>query len=92
MATATTDKRWGQIVAQAWQDESFKRRLLADPTAVLKEHGISVPAGVQVRIVENTDQVRYLTLPLRPSQELSEADLEKVTGAHTEVVISADAR
>jgi hypothetical protein len=39
MTTATIDKAWGQIVARAWQDEAFKRRLLADPAAVLREQG-----------------------------------------------------
>jgi hypothetical protein len=78
--TTTTDKTWGQIVAKAWQDESFKRRLLADPAAVLKEHGVAIPAGVQVRVVENTDRVQHLTLPHKPSGELADADLQKVAG------------
>src|SRR5262245_49659796 len=50
-----TGKQWSQIVAKAWADESFKRRLLADPAAVLLEQGTAVPAGVQVRVVEDAD-------------------------------------
>ena len=72
---------WRQVVAKAWQDESFKRRLLDDPAAVLKEHGIAVPAGVQVRVVEDTDQVRHLTLPVRTSDsQISEEELVQVAG------------
>src|SRR5262245_54676255 len=76
-------KQWGQIVAQAWADENFKRRLLAEPAAVLKEHGIAMPPGVQVKVVENTDQVRYLTLPVHPVGDLSEAELDRVAGGIT---------
>jgi hypothetical protein len=73
MATVTTmDKAWGQIVAQAWQDEGFKRRLLADPAAVLKAHGIAMPPGVAIKVVENTDKVIYLTLPVWPAADLSD--------------------
>jgi hypothetical protein len=78
MAKATTNKAWSQIVAKAWQDEAFKRRLLADPAAVLKEHGMPVPPGVQLRVLEDSDTLRHLTLPQVPSAELAEADLEQI--------------
>jgi hypothetical protein len=72
--------QWGQIVAQAWRDEAFRRRLLAEPAAVLKEHGLEMPAGVQVRIVEDTEHVIHLTLPRRPASpgEVSEEELATV--------------
>ena len=82
MATAM-DKAWGQIVAKAWQDEAFMRRLLADPAAVLGEHGVEVPSGVQVKVVANTDRVVYLTVPLRPTdleRGLSAEELARVVG------------
>src|SRR5262245_17289021 len=75
-------RAWGQIVAKAWADPTFKKRLLADPAAVLKEHGLEVAHGVQVRIVEDTDTVHHLTLPAPPSEalELSEEQLGTVAG------------
>jgi hypothetical protein len=73
-------KRYGQLVARAWADEAFKRRLLAEPAAVLAEHGIPVPPGREVRAVENTDRVLYLTLPAAPSEELSDEELDAVAG------------
>src|SRR5262249_39954625 len=91
MNTEQQTKQWSQIVAQAWADESFKRRLLADPAAVLKEQGIGVPAGVGVRVVENTDQVRYLTLPNRSGKgELSEEELAAVAGGAVDNFIYFD--
>jgi hypothetical protein len=82
-AEQATDRgrKWGQIVARAWADESFRRRLLADPPAVLKEHGITLAPGVQVRVVEDTAALRHLTLPLRPdTDQFAEEDLSRVVG------------
>lgn len=73
--------QWGQIVTKAWQDEKFKNRLLAEPAVVFKEFGIQVPAGVQLRVVENTDRLVHLTIPAQPREgELSDAELEGVAG------------
>ena len=62
-------KEWDQIVAKAWADKKFKKRLLADPAAVLKENGLAVPVGMKIIVVENTDKVTTLTLPLKPEDE-----------------------
>jgi|WetSurMetagenome_2_1015567.scaffolds.fasta_scaffold298261_1 hypothetical protein len=72
-------KTWGKLIAKAWLDELFKKRLLADPAGVLQENGIKMPGTAAIRIVEDSDQVVHLILPARP-QELSEAELEKVAG------------
>jgi hypothetical protein len=63
-------KRWCHLVAQAWADEELKRRLIDNPRKVLKEHGIEAPEGVEVRVVENTEEVHYLTLPAKPAGEV----------------------
>ena len=73
------EQQWGQIVAQAWSDDSYKQRLLSDPEAVLGEQGVTPPAGKQVRIVEDTDDTVYVVLPARP-QELSDEDLDQAAG------------
>jgi hypothetical protein len=74
-------KQWGQIVTKASQDEKFRKQLLADPATVVKEFGLELPAGVQLRVLENTDQVLHLVLPpLQTDKELSDAELEGVAG------------
>jgi Nitrile hydratase, alpha chain len=74
-------KQWGQIVVKAWQDNVFKKRLLTEPATILKENGVEVPAGLQIRVVENTDKLVHLTLPPKPREgELSDDDLENVAG------------
>ena len=70
---------WGKVVAKAWSDELFKKRLLADPAAVLKENGIEVHAEVAVKVIEDSGKVVHLILPERPS-ELSVEELEQVAG------------
>jgi hypothetical protein len=77
------DLVWSQIVARAWCDEGFMKRLRSDPRGVLAEHGMEVPEGMEVKVVEGAeaavvddlDAVRYLTLPAGPPDELSDEDL-----------------
>jgi hypothetical protein len=65
-------KKWSKVVAEAWADDTFKERLIKDPPAALKEFGIEVPPGVEFRVVENTDKVRYVTLPPKPVGDASD--------------------
>ena len=68
----------GKIIARAWRDPAFKASVLADPHAALKEAGVDVPAGVTVKVVENTDTHVHLVLPPKPSGELSDEALARV--------------
>ena len=81
-------RQWGQVVARAWADPAFKQRLLANPADALREEGIEVPPGIELRIVEDTEQVRHLALPPKPAEgELSEEELERVAGGITISVV-----
>lgn len=80
-------RTYAQIVATAWSDDAFKQRLLASPAAVLQEHGIDVPEGTEVRVVEGQTQPEFgdglivLPLPPKPSEEeLSDDNLDTVAG------------
>jgi hypothetical protein len=75
-------KQWGQIVARAWADPQFKARLMADPQAVLREHGIEPAAGVEVRVVEDIPGVQHLILPASPSGDLAEEELAPTAVAY----------
>lgn len=66
-------KHFQQIIAKCWADEHFKQRLLADPAGTLKQEGIEVPAGVMVKVVENTAQVVNLVIPQKPTDLDDEA-------------------
>ncbi len=77
-------KKMQKIIAKAWMDEGYKKRLLSDPAAVLKEQGMETPPGVEIRTVENTDKVFHLVLPPKPSgDELSDEHLSHIAGGGT---------
>jgi hypothetical protein len=73
-----------RFVARAWQDEAFKQELLRDPKAVVeRELGITIPAGVNIRLHEETPTELHFVLPLDPARagvELSDAELDAVAG------------
>lgn len=83
MSEAQQDKTaaYGKIIARAWRDPDFKARLVADPLGTLKAAGVALPAGVTVKVVENTDSHFHLVLPPKPTAELSDAALDKAAGA-----------
>ena len=83
-------RRWGRIVAQAWVDEAFKERLLAEPKAVLQEYGIQVPASSGVRVLELPEQAAYFVLPPRPRGELTDEQLDQIVGAGESYWIVSD--
>lgn len=60
-------KAMAKVIAKAWSDEGFKKRLLAEAAAVLAEHGVEVPTGVELKVVENTEKVVYFVLPAIPT-------------------------
>lgn len=68
-----------EIISKAWTDDSFKAKLLSDPMATLKAEGVDLPAGLQVRCVENTENVLNFVLPHMP-KELTKQDLDEVAG------------
>ena len=55
-------KTYGQVMARAWADDDVKAELMADPTRVLRENGLTIPEGLEVRLFENTDKVMYLPI------------------------------
>ena len=49
-------ERGARVVARAWTDPGYKRRLLADGTAACEELGLDVPA-LRLIVMENTPEV-----------------------------------
>jgi len=60
-------KKYAKLVAKAWSDEAFKERLLSDSRAVLEAEGISVPPGVDVKVLEQTDTQLFVVIPKMPA-------------------------
>lgn len=70
------------VVAHAWKDKEFRKRLLANPKAALKELGYEVPSKLNITIHEEAPNSLTLMLPPSPANasQLSENDLRKVAG------------
>ena len=70
------------LFAACWKDEALKQRFMADPRAVLAEHGMPIPEGMVVNVVENTDTTVHITMPAPPSGhgDLSDEELSNAAG------------
>jgi nitrile hydratase len=51
-----------RVVARAWVDPDYKRRLLADGTAAIAELGFGGPEGDHMVVVENTAEVHNVVV------------------------------
>ena len=73
------------LFAACWKDEALKARFMSDPKAVLAEHGMDVPDGMDVKVVENADNCVHITMPAPPSgsNELSDKELSNAAGGGT---------
>ena len=71
-----------QLFAACWKDEALKARFQSDPKAVQAEYGIDVPDGINVNVVENTDNTVHITMPQAPAGtgELSDEALAGAAG------------
>ncbi|MDP5216898.1 NHLP leader peptide family RiPP precursor [Ruegeria sp. 2205SS24-7] len=67
-----------------WNDDAFARALEANPRAALAEFGNNLPENVDIRVVRDTEKVKYLHIPAVPvDMELSDADLISAQGGTT---------
>ena len=51
-----------QLVARAWVDPAFKKRLIADPKATCAEMGMDATSINEFVVLENTERVRHLVV------------------------------
>lgn len=64
-------------------DPEYRKKVLADPKAVLAHHTGQSIEGKEVKVLEETEDLIYLTIPPALPQagdELSDSDLERVAG------------
>lgn len=50
-----------------YKSAPYRSRAVSDPRGVLKEFGVEVEAGVEVRVWDSTAELRYLVIPERPA-------------------------
>lgn len=65
-----------QVIQKAWEDPSFKQRLLTDPKAALKEAlGITLPDNITLKTVEEGSGEFYLVIPPSPASGVMKTDV-----------------
>ena len=50
-----------------YKSAPYRSRAVIDPRGVLREFGVALPEGVEVRVWDSTAEIRYLVLPERPA-------------------------
>ena len=78
---AEQDNPLQKIITKCWEDEAFKERLLADPAATLAAEGVQVPEGITVHVAVDAADVRTLVIPLPPTTELGDEELDGIAAA-----------
>jgi hypothetical protein len=83
-SASSRDTMTSQVIERATRDPQFRQELLQNPKETLeRELGVRLPAGIEIRVVEETPSTLYLILPPQPmqaGQELSDQELEQVAG------------
>ncbi len=77
------------LIEKAWNDESFRRRLVANPFETIQEQlEVEIPDGVSLSVVEESAEKIYLVIPENPFVDekgaLSDEELETVAGGARE--------
>ena len=75
---AEFQKKWAKVIAKAWSDPAFKKKLMHHPEETLAAEGLALPKGVHVEMHESTDKIVHLNLPERPEGEVSEEMLSQI--------------
>ena len=59
------------------QSLPYRSRAVSDPRGVLREFGVELEDGVDVRVLDSTADIRYIVVPRRPNgtENMSEAEL-----------------
>jgi nitrile hydratase subunit alpha len=60
-----------------YKSAPYRSRAVLDPRGVLREFGLELPQGIEVRVWDSTAEIRYLVLPERPAgtENLTEEQL-----------------
>ena len=51
-----------------YKSDNYRRRVVREPRAVLKEFGTVIPESVSIRVHDSNADMRYVVLPMRPKE------------------------
>ena len=60
-----------------YKSAAYRSRVVKEPRAVLREFGLEIPSGTELRVWDSSAEIRYMVVPRRPAgtDALSEAAL-----------------
>jgi nitrile hydratase len=75
-----------------YKSAPYRSRAVIDPRGVLREFGVILPEGVEVRVWDSTAEIRYLVLPERPpgTVHLNEQELAALVTRDAMVGVARD--
>lgn len=61
-----------QVIQKAWEDASFREKLITDPKSAIRDVlGVVIPDHIQIKTLEETSDQFYLVIPPNPSGVLA---------------------
>jgi nitrile hydratase len=49
-----------------YKSPAYRSRAVSDPRGVLREFGLELPSGTEIRVWDSSAEMRYMVLPMRP--------------------------
>jgi nitrile hydratase len=50
-----------------YKSAAYRSRAVKDPRGVLRDFGVTLPPGTEIRVWDSTAETRFLVLPMRPA-------------------------
>ncbi len=69
-----------KVIAKAWKDPEFRKKLKSNPKETLNSMGYSIPDDIEVKVAEDDAHQFTFVLPAAPSdiKSLDESQLKKI--------------
>ena len=87
-SASAINQRMNQIrtlVQRYHADPDYRGQVEADPVAAFREQGMELPSNIEVRVLANTDDTRYIIMPPDPNADLGDEMLANVAGGAAKV-------
>ena len=71
-------KKMNQLMMEIFTNAELKKDFISNPKVILQEKGINIPESMEIKVLEETENTKYITLPyLKPGETLSIEELER---------------
>ena len=71
-------KKMNQLMMEMFTNAELKNDFISNPKVILQEKGIDIPESTKIKVLEETENTKYIILPyLKPGETLSIEELER---------------